>query len=160
MEPWFNFMLMKTETTAANVTANFAGVAAIATAFSIIHLQTTAPSTKFNLVFQFDQSYCDIGGPLAPQGSGSDTNSVYASCNVDGINCLFSTTYAAATGSGAAACGFPETSVLSWATFHGVATADTNGIEDNPRACNDTTITPCLPEPNHCIEHKYGRIWI
>ena len=72
---------------AAEVQANFAGITAIATAFSSYNALTpSAPA--FNLILQTNPLYCETNGPLAPQGSGSSQTSVYTSCNVEGVNCL------------------------------------------------------------------------
>ena len=132
----------ETATTPANVTANFAGIAATASVFSAIFSQAAASGDQFNLFFRFDQAYCASGGPLAPQGTGDDTTSVYTNCNVAGVNCLFSSPYATGTGTGATMCGFPESSLLSWEPFRGVVTAPTTGTETNTTACNASTVVP------------------
>ena len=114
-----------TKTTSAAVSANFAGVAAIANAFSSIY-GLSGTTDRFNLFFEFDESYCAAGGPLTPQGTGTSKASVYTNCNVAGVNCLFGTNYATARSTSAVQCGFPENSVVIWEVFRGVATAPNN----------------------------------
>ena len=137
----------KDASTPAQIQANFDGAGAVASAFSALYLQAGQSSDKFNLILHFDQSDCAPGGPLAPQGQEGNQTSIYTSCNVDGVNCLFTTTYATATSTDFTTCGFPMGSVLSWEAIRGVATALTSSAEPNATDCNATAITPAYHSP-------------
>ena len=129
--------------TSTSIGANFGEIGTIAQVFSSIFFQASSSllnnTSQFNLVLHFDPSWCDSDGPLATQGSGDNHTSVYSSCNVSSVNCLFATTIAIpAVGN---TCGFPPASTVSWAPFRGVATAPHTGSSAGGQACNDLRVS-------------------
>ena len=134
--------LNATATSEAAVEANFAGVTTIVHAFSSIFSQGGGSGVTFNLILRFNPSYCDAAGPLAPYSTGLRLISVYSSCVMSGMNCLFASDFASVTAGTSTACGFPETSVLSWVPFRGVATGATIGTGPNTTKCDGSTVVP------------------
>ena len=131
----------------SEVEANFAGVAAFASAFSSIFLQADPDESRFSLILRFNETACGWNGPLAPQGTGAAQTSVYRSCTVAGVNCLFATTGPVPTDTAKTECGFPAGSILGWESFRGVATAPTDGGIPLAADCDDgNAITPAYQD--------------